>query len=377
MKKIIVLLSTVLCSFFAHATTYYSLGTDKEVLGAGFETDLSMPLAPCLNGDWIYQGGSEGGMAYRGDFDSKTMIDTLTGSIKGSVQLVIFGGSVKFSVRNKTTKNSNSSASTIELNYKKGSYNFENRTLKPEIANLLQTNPSAARQKCGDGFIHNMKLGSNLYVTAKIHFKSRSEYQWYQTQVKVKVLFWSKTFTKTKEFYEATKNAVYSIEVNTDGGLTPRLAELTKNGPIYCKTAEMDHCLDHAEQLFSYLLQGGDYANDITDSQLNNITFDVASYEKSGHYGLAFAGNPNNSKRYFELSHRLRGYQDLVNDEIERLRAFLAVATDESEIAQLTSQLEERSQQKTALDNSADYCYDLPGTTLCEQHMETSIALVN
>ncbi|MCJ8268527.1 MAG: hypothetical protein MJK04_03905 [Psychrosphaera sp.] len=55
MIKIIFALSLYLLTFaFApasHANTYYSLGSDKEVLGAGFAQQLNMPLDTCLDGD--------------------------------------------------------------------------------------------------------------------------------------------------------------------------------------------------------------------------------------------------------------------------------------------------------------------------------------
>jgi hypothetical protein len=377
MIKIMLLLSLTLWSSLSHATKYYSLGSDKEVLGAGFEKELNIPLESCLDGDWVYQGGSEGGLTYQGSFDSSAMMNAMTGSVKGSANFIIFGGSVKYSVNNKVTENTNSMGSTILLNYNKGGYNFENRSVKPEITSLLQTDAAAVRNKCGDSFIHNVKLGSNLYVSAKLHFKSRTDYEWAQTKIKIRVLFWTKTITKTKEFYEATKDAVYSIQVNTDGGMTPKLAQLSQGGPKYCKTDNMDACIDYAEELFAYLLEDGAYADDLNDSHLKNMTFDVASYEKSGHYSLAYANTLTHSKRYVELSARLRVYQDFVNDEIENTEAFLAVATDQGEITQLTSRLESRNQQKAALEASADYCYGLPGSSICEQHMEASIALVD
>ncbi|WDE03753.1 hypothetical protein SG34_020565 [Thalassomonas viridans] len=377
MKKSL-LFMLLLFSFHGYANTYYSLGTDKEVLGAGFEESLTMPLDNCLDGDWVYQGGSQGQLSYQGGYESDTMINTIAGSVKGGVNLVIFGGSVKFSMRRKVTKNSSSAASVIELNYNKGSYNFENRKTKDEVTNLLATDPVAARNKCGDSFIHNVQLGSNLYVTAKIHFNSRSEYEWYQTKIKVKFLFFSKTFTKTKEFYDATKNAVYSIQVNTDGGMTPKLAQLTQGGTTkYCKTDNMDACIDYAESIFNYLLDGGDYTTDLTDDYLKPIKFDTASYEKSGHYDLAYAGASSYSQRYRELSERLRVYQDFVNDEIENINAFLAVAETDEQKAPLITRLAEREQQKISLSDAGDYCYTLPGTSLCEQRIEAAIATVN
>ena len=376
MNKLLIFIP-LLFSLHSHANTFYALGTDKEVLGAGFEQSLTMPLESCLNGEWIYQGGTQGDLSYQGSYDSEAMINTIAGSVKGGINLVIFGGSAKFSMRRKVTKNSNSAAAVIELGYNKGSYNLEHRQTKSDISALLATDPQLVRNKCGDGFIHNIQLGSNLYISAKLHFKSRAEYEWYQTKIKIKFLFFSKTFTKTKEFYEATKDAVYSIQVNTDGGMTPKLAALTQGGTQYCKTDNMQTCIDYADNIFSYVLDGGDYANDLTDDYLKTIKFEVASYEKSGHFDLAYAGARSYSQRYLELSQRLRAYQDLVDDEIENISAFLGVADTDAEKAPLTVRLSERAQQKITLSDAGEYCYTLPGTSLCEQRIEAAIVTVD
>lgn len=376
LRTILIVLCGLL-SFYANAHTYYSLNTEHEQLGQGFEQELGIPLESCLDGQWQFQGGSMGDLAYRGDFDSDTMINTITGSVKAGINLVIFGGSAKFSMRRKVTKNRNSAASAVELTYEKGSYNFENRTTKPAFVELLSTDPTQVRNRCGDSFIHNIKLGSRIYITAKLHFKDRTKYEWFQTKIKVKFLFFSKTFTKTKVFQEATKDAVYTIQVNTDGGMTPELARLSKNGTMHCKTDNLTPCITYADNLFSYLLDGGDYVDDLKDEHLNVLKYEVESYEDSGHYDLAYAGQTAIPNRYIALSARLRSYQDLVYDEIERLSAFKAVSEDPLEIEQLTARITARNSQRIGLEQAGEYCATLPGTTLCENRIESAIANVD
>ncbi|WP_462162948.1 hypothetical protein [Pseudoalteromonas xiamenensis] len=362
---------------FAWGQSFYSLGTQNEQLGQGFELENGITKEACLDGDWVFQGGSMGELSYRGAFDSNTMINTIAGSVQGGINLVIFGGSVKFSMRRRVTENRNSAASVIELGYEKGSYNFENRTVKPAFSDLLKHDPLQAKNRCGNSFIHNIRLGSKLYVSAKLHFKTREEYEWFQTKIKIKVLFFKKTITKTKEFLEATKNAVYTIQVNTDGGMTPKLAQLTQHGPMHCKTDNLEPCMAFADELFGYLLDGGDYGRDLTDQHLNVIKYDVERYEDSGHYDLANAGTIAIPTRYKELSARLRGYQDLVWDEIERLSAFVAVTDDATERTSLESRLQSRQNQSTTLAAASDYCATLPGTSLCESRIEAAIATVD
>ncbi|MFC3033638.1 hypothetical protein ACFOEE_14010 [Pseudoalteromonas fenneropenaei] len=376
MRNLLLWLCSVL-ALPAVSHTFYSLDTASEQLGQGFELESGMPKEACLNGVWHFQGGSQGDLAYRGAFDSQTMINTIAGSVQGGINLVIFGGSVKFSMRRKVTENNNSAASVVELGYEKGSYNFEQRTVKADYVQLLQTDPAAVRASCGDSFIHNVRLGSKVYLSAKLHFRTKQEYEWFQTKIKIKVLFFKKTITKTKEFLKATENAVYSVQVNTDGGMTPKLAALSAGGAMHCKTDNLDPCIDYAERLFAYLLDGGDYAQDLSDEHLNVLSYEVESYQDSGHYELAAAGSNPIPERYMGLSARLRAVQDMVSDEIERLQAFMAVADTAQDQQYYAARLAERQSQRQSLDTASDYCATLPGTTLCESRIEAAIAQVN
>jgi hypothetical protein len=127
--------------------------------------------------------------------------------------------------------------------------------------------------------------------------------------------------------------------------------------------------------LFTYVFDGGSYMTELTEDHLNVVSYDVESYERSGHYDLAYAGIPSLPKRYVALSERLRAYQDLVSDELENLYAFRAVSQDPNEIVQLDADIARHLHQQTELNDSADYCATLPGTVLCEQRMEAAIAL--
>ena len=360
----------------ASAVTYYSLATANEQLGHGFDTQVSLPLEACLDGDWRFQGGSNANLSYDGLFDANTLISDLSGSVKGGINLVIFGGSVKYSMRKKVTTNTNAVSSVMRFGYQKGHYSLENRQPKADILALLKTNPNAVRQRCGDAFIHNITLGSNLYVAAKIHFRSKEQYEWYQTKVKVKIGFWSKTKTKTKEQEQTTTDAVYSIRVASDAPLPPALADLIATGTSYCRTDALDPCYTYVERLFAYLFEGGTYPADLTNDYLSVISYDVEPYSRSGHYQLANAGIGTLSVRYQQLSNRLRAYQDLVDDRLESLTAFRAVSVTPEEMSALDLELTEQNQHKQRLAAAADICARLPGVTPCEQHIEAAIRVI-
>ncbi|MCV2885687.1 hypothetical protein OE749_13395 [Aestuariibacter sp. AA17] len=374
MKARLLLLCSCLYASFTYGDTFYALGTNKETLGMGFSSEVNMPLSPCVTGDWIFQGGSQGELAFQQGMDSTTMMNSVSGSVRGSVNFVIFGGSAKFSMRKKTTENRNSIASTLMLNYNGGNYSLENRRITDEIASLIHTDPAAVVGRCGDSYIHSLTKGANLYVTAKLYFRDKTEYEWFQTKIKIRVLFFKKTITKTKEFSNAIKNAVYSVQVHTDGGLTPYLQSIGTSK--YCRGTDISACTDYADQLFSYLLAGGNYASDLTPELLKPIKYTVEPYEKSGHMTLIPASANNMPADYLRISGRLRGYQDLVNDEIERLKAFIAVAT-EAEKPALEAEFALRQSESNALADAGEYCATLPGVYQCEQRVEQAIAQVH
>ncbi len=358
----------------ALSTTYYALGSENETLGRGFSTSLSMPLSNCLTGDKVFHGGNKGELIYHQSMDSNELMSSMTGSVKGSVNLVLFGGSAKFSMRKKVTENTNSVSSVLQLGYVSGTHSFENRQLNELAKSELQSQPGAIENICGDGFISSITTGSNLYVTAKLYFRDKTEYEWFQTKIKIRVLFFSKTITKTKEFSNAIKNAVYSVQVHTDGGLTPYLNTLGTER--FCRGTDVTACMDYADTLFKYLLDGGDYRNDIQPEQLKTIKYTVEPYENSGHMQLIPPSSSNMPAAYIAISGRLRGYQDLVNDELERLGAFIAVAT-EGELPGLQNEYDLRQTEISTLNAASDYCAGLPGVSLCEQQVESAISEVH
>ncbi|TMN46160.1 hypothetical protein CWB92_23470, partial [Pseudoalteromonas piscicida] len=59
LRSILIVLCGLL-SFYATAHSYYSLNTEHEQLGQGFEQELAIPLESCLDGQWQFQCGSMG-----------------------------------------------------------------------------------------------------------------------------------------------------------------------------------------------------------------------------------------------------------------------------------------------------------------------------
>jgi hypothetical protein len=82
------------------------------------------------------------------------------------------------------------------------------------------------------------------------------------------------------------------------------------------------------------------------------------------------------SVRYKPLSNRPCAYQELVDDRLENLTAFLAVAVAPDEMSVLDLELTEQNQHKQRLAAAADYCAALPGVIPCEQRIEAAIRAI-
>ena len=207
--------------------------------------------------------------------------------MKGGVNLIIFAGSVSTSLSSKITDNSRTASSSVKLIYDAKDLSLENRRLSAFGESIIDQNDFLVDAACGNEFVHHVKLGSEIYVNARLYFRSIEEYQKWVTKIKVSVLFYSKTKTKTKEWYDLTENGVYSNDIVSRGGMTDRLQSILDNNPTYCKTDEMDACIDTGSKVFDYLFSENGYSADIKTAPKQVISFSTQPYFTSGHFELA------------------------------------------------------------------------------------------
>ncbi|MBU2713846.1 hypothetical protein [Zooshikella harenae] len=324
------LLMTLLISSSTPVTSAEYIADNAQLtwLGLGLDSQSGFKKQACVTGRWKKTGDTSVELSYLGSRQTKDTMEQVFGKVKGGVNVIIFSGSVSVSMTSRISENKTTAASTVKLMYNGPNYTLENRHLTPLGQAMLDAAPNIVINKCGDEFIYHMDTGGEVYVTAKLHFKSKEAYKKFVTKVKVRVLFVKKTKTYTKEWYDYAEDAVYSINVVTNGGETPKLTQLLNNNPKYCKIENINECFNTANLLFDYLFGDNGYHQDLSTASRKVLSFDTRRYDHSGHFAL----NPPNEP-YIDPGFKIQEEKIKIKlleqyDYQQSLQAFYAVESD-------------------------------------------------
>ncbi|MCX4029729.1 hypothetical protein H0A36_18760 [Endozoicomonas sp. SM1973] len=351
-------LVVLLCfsSVNALGAEYIADNAQLSWLGLGLDSRSGFNKQACVKGSWKKTGDTRVELQYLGSRHTRDAMEQVFGKIKGGVNVVIFSGSVSVSMTSRISENQTTAASTIKLTYNGPNYTLENRTLTPLGQTMTKADPATVLGHCGDEFIYHMDTGGEVYVTAKLHFRSKEAYKKFVTKVKVRVLFVKKTKTYTKEWYHYAEDAVYSINVVTNGGETPKLKRILKENPRYCKTADIDDCFNTASLLFEYLFGDNGYHQDLTATALKVLSFDTQRYDDSGHFAL----NPKVAP-YIDPGFKIQEEKIKIklienNGYQQSLQAFYAVADGSEHKQYYENELTKVQHNLTTLNKAATAC---------------------
>lgn len=256
------------------ATTYYGDRYNTSHLGYGFNSSLFKATKPCLLGDKEFQKKTQGKLDFIYNLQSKQLRERTYGEIHGGVNLFILAGSVSTSVYHKTSTNSQTLSNTILFKYDAGATTLENR----------KAHSGLNTDNCHNSFIYQINHGQDIYLTAKLRFKTIDDYKKFVTKIKIRILWKKKTKTKTKILEKYAKNAVFTVSVNSNGKLPNQLNKLISEKKLTCRGDNIEPCIDSYLSLSSYL-----YANDGLSQDMQQMEPPVRSiitrtYSKSGHY---------------------------------------------------------------------------------------------
>ncbi|MGI0115361.1 hypothetical protein [Zooshikella sp. RANM57] len=318
----------ILLSTSVTSAEYIADNAQLAWLGLGLDSRSGFKKQACVTGRWKKAGDTSVELYYLGSRQTKDTMEQVFGKVKGGVNVIIFSGSVSVSMTSRISENKTTAASTVKLIYNGPNYTLENRYLTPLGQTMVGADPHTVINKCGDVFIYHMDTGGEVYVTAKLHFKSKEAYKKFVTKVKVRVLFVKKTKTYTKEWYDYAEDAVYSINVVTNGGETPKLTQLLNNNPKYCKIENINDCFNTASLLFDYLFGDNGYHQDLSTASMKVLSFDTRRYDHSGHFAL----NPPNEP-YIDPGFKIQEEKIKIKlleqyDYQQSLQAFYAVESD-------------------------------------------------
>ncbi|MEM9103394.1 MAG: hypothetical protein AAGB12_13845 [Pseudomonadota bacterium] len=368
-----VLFMTINLNFITtQANTYQTTDATVDWLGRGFNTKTGFTKSTCLNGEVKIAGNTQGLLRYDGSRTVTERIEEKFGEVKGSVNFVVFGGSVSVSVFSRVTDSVTSTSSSLRLLYQEKDYSLENRQLTTFGQNISK-NPNFIYDNCGNEFVHSVKVGSELFVTAKLHFRTRESYERFRTKIKIRVLFIKKTKTITKEFREYAQNAVYSIQVNTVGGVTTKLKNILDNNPTHCLLDTIENCLLTSERIFDYLFDEQGYAVDLSSENLRVTEFTTQNYKDSGHFDLVpdLVALPDPGYRILERKLLIKTMESEALKE--HFSAFLAVETDETIKERIVNKLETVNANLNQLQEAMSYCQQEPTINECRHRVDQAL----
>jgi hypothetical protein len=357
-----------------NATEYFGVTVDQSYLGRGFDNQVTLFREHCITGDIVETGNTQGELSYTGSNTVERHMEETFGKVKGGVNLIIFAGSVSTSISSRVTDNSRTASSSVKLIYDARDLSLENRTLTPLGVSMLNQEDFQVDATCGNEFVHHVKLGSEIYVNARLYFRSVEDYKKWVTKIKVRFLFYSKTKTKTEEWYDLTENGVYSIDVVTRGGMTDRLQTILDSNPTYCKTDNMDACIDTGSKIFDYLFSETGYPLDIKSAPKQVVSFSTESYLNSGHFELVkpmFDKGTQFGLEEEKLQVRLHQNHDIRNSYF----AFAQVEDDETLKEQMLVKVGYAEDNIAALDAAATTCRATLIYATCHQAVENAIAI--
>ncbi|KZN51081.1 hypothetical protein [Pseudoalteromonas luteoviolacea] len=317
----IYLAAIALLSCLAHGKVYYSEKITASDLGKSFNFNSHTVEQPCLRGDVQYHPSLSGRLNYFQRVDETLIRRRTFGEVHGGVNLFIIAGSVSTSMTHRNATDSLSLTSQLHLEFEEGYDTLENRTLNNNID----------IGNCGHSFIYQVNYGRDLFVNTRLHFKTEEDYKRFVIKVKIRLLFFKKTFTKVKEIEKYAENAVFSVDVNSNGPLPVRLQKQLNERPTYCSGSNISPCLDTLHELVSYTFDNDGLAKDLDSLEKVPRSFVVKSFQDSGHYGAQdwVASRTTEDEMIWR---RADSYYGRAVRDLERAKAFLQVATDDEKV---------------------------------------------
>ncbi|CAM4289968.1 hypothetical protein [Pseudoalteromonas byunsanensis] len=316
-----ILYGALVCfSVGASAQRYYSELFSEQDLGKSFAVQTHKVGDKCLTGTVVHTPVSSGELDYL-QRQNETQIRRRTfGELHGGVNLFIIAGSVSTSMTHRNATDTLSLTSQLHLKLEQGYSALEERQVVAGYEDL----------SCGNDFVYQVRYGRDLFLNARLHFRTEEDYKKFVTKIKIRVLFFKKTKTKIKEIEKFAANAVLSIDANSNGALPAGLEQLMANNPKHCRGNNITPCLDTLQKLADYTFGGP------LSSELNNLpkitrSIMIESYQDSGHYELSSLQGMQSSEQYSDVWLAIdERYGKAVRD-VQRAEAFLAVATEDEQ----------------------------------------------
>lgn len=343
-------------SVYAESRIYYGDRYNQAYLGYGFDSSRLKPTKKCLIGSSEFHKKSKGKLDFIYNLKSQQLRERTYGEIHGGVNLFIFSGSVSTSIYHKTSTDAQSISNTVLFTYDAGVTTLENRTLPDNIEVA----------ECGSGFIYQIDYGQDIYLNARLRFKTVEDYKRFITKIKIRILWKKKTKTKTKTLEKYAKNAIFTISVESNGELPKPLKQLIASENLTCRGDDIEPCVESYMALSNYLYSDVGLAKDIKPLPTPIRSITVRNFLESGHPEfIAEQAQPSPSLlKLLEVIEQT--YGDLVQQEATAKALYdLSVTLEEKEKTLLVWNIAKEKRRDFAKVRSI--CFDDPNFLNCRQ----------
>lgn len=350
------LLSIAVCvPLMCQGKTYYGDQFSTRDLGLGYSEAVHKGREKCLTGNIIRHPRGSGRLDFY-NFSNTTNVKRRTfGEVHAGINLFIIAGSASTSMYHSNATDNLSVTSSMHFFLDEGYSSIEDRNLVPDWQS----------KDCGDSFLYQVNYGRDIFLNAKLHFRSEADYKRFVTKIKIRVLFFKKTITKVKEYQKYAANAVFTLDVNSNGALPAELETILAASPVVCKGSNISPCLDTVTTISDYLFGDAGLAQDIGELSPVVRSVKTARYEKSGHYEVVAPAPPNQDQVFAILSRVEARYGELVREE-QRAKAFYLVAEGDDDKAEALAHWQETSQTRIQFEVTRSECFASPLLTRCQ-----------
>lgn len=336
------------------ADIYYGDRFTAQQLGYGFDGNQFNLKEPCLGGEQVFTPKTLSKVDFYSNRQQKQLRENTFGEVHGGVNLFIISGSVSTSIYHETSADSLSLSNVTHFSYESGSTTIEQR-------NQLD---GVTAQDCGDGFIYQINYGQDIYLNAKLYFKSLEDYKKFVTTIKIRLLFYTKTTKKVKILEEYAKDAVFSVAVRSSSTLPDRLKALVGKKKLICKGDDIEECIDSYFAISEYLYNENGLVQDLDSQTLAVRSVNVRGYEESGHYDLTRDGEPSSDQLAALLTDIEEKFGILINAQ-ERALVFYEIEADESKREALYVDWQKAKNEREAFEVIRDICFNEPSFSNC------------
>jgi hypothetical protein len=297
---------------------------------------------------------------------------TTSGRLSGGVDLLLIGGSMSVDYYAKVARTELSTSYTVRFVGKMGTAVLAQRSLTSLGAGAVNLDAATRRATCGDEFIAQADVGSELLISAGFHFTDASELERFVKKVTVKALFGliKSSHEWTEETSSFSQSGYLKIDALQTGGSPSQLAAILGNSnTTLCRFDNVDACRAILVSLFQYAGSpsgfGAQFSNPYQPQQLAVLGYRTVRYEAGGHDQLAA---PPAGPEDADIPQVISSLSlELARQTALRDRAMLVLGTQVSDArrAELRAIQSKAEANLTGLDHALWICRTVPAPAQC------------